>query len=444
MPLLIESQNVEFKRSWRDEYLKTISAFANTEGGKFYIGVDDFGNVVGAEDIIRLLEDLPNKINSKLSILPSVIDKEENNLRYIEISVEESSVPISYNGKYYIRSGSTTHELNGNALIEFLQRKTGRTWDGISNLEYKKGLIDEETILKFINRAQDRIPSIGEEKDFQQVLQKLYLVSDNKIKNAGILLFAKNPQEQFIQSKIKIGKFINDADIQIQDIIEHNLFKQVLNSIEILTTKYLKRNIKFESDKIERKDDLEYPIEALREAVLNAIVHRDYSSSANILIRVYEDKLMIMNPGLLPHEVSLQSLKTTHISKPRNPYIADVFQKAGYIESWGRGTNKIVQAFKDAGLPEPEFSNDKDVFTVTFFKDRFDEKSLKHAGLNARQIRAVLYIKKEGKITNSEYQKINEIQKRQASDDLEELITKGLITKIGTTGKGTHYKLKGH
>jgi ATP-dependent DNA helicase RecG len=443
MSLNIENQNTEFKLNWRDECLKTICAFANTRGGILYIGVNDDGTIAGITDVTTLLEELPNKINNKLSIIPSVTEKTEDALHYIEIIIEPSTVAISYNGKYYIRSGSTTQELNGTSLSDFLQRKLGRTWDGIVSTNYDDELIDTETVMKFKNRALDRIPSIGQEKNNKDILNKLYLLENVRIKNAGILLFYKNPQAVFLQSKIKIGKFLNDADVDVQDVVDRNLLNQAINSIDILTNKYLRRFVKYSKDKIERRDELEYPIEALREAIYNAIVHRDYSSTAEISIRVYEDKLVIINPGILPPEIDIASLRTTHLSRPRNPFIADVFQKAGYIEAWGRGTNKIIQVCKEAGLIEPEFKSEDGVFKITLFRDIYTPENFRRARLNDRQIKAILYVKKNHKITNSEYQKINEIGKRQASLDLEELQNKGFIVKIGTTGRGTHYILKG-
>jgi ATP-dependent DNA helicase RecG len=438
MPLRIENQNTEFKESWHEEHLKAVCAFANTDGGKIYIGVDDNGNIkVLEESTLRdLLETLPNKINNKLSIIASINEKEENNNKYIEIVVEPYTVPISYNGKYYIRSGSTTHELNGNSLAQFLQSKTGKTWDENYSVIYDALLINSDTVSKFTSLAKERIPSIAEERDLNQILEKLYLLNADKIKNAGILLFYGNPQSVFIQSKIKIGKFRTEADIETQDIIEGNLFNQVINSIGVLDNKYLKRIVLFEQGSIERKDVLEYPLDALREAILNAIVHKDYSINADIQIKIFEDKLVISNAGTLPPEIPLENLNKHHISIPRNPLIADIFQKAGYIEVWGRGTNKIVDTCVSAGLPEPEFKNENNVFTVILYKDRLTEKNLRQAGLNERQIVAVSYVKANQYITNKEYREINKVSDETARNELNDLIDKMIFT---TKGRGRSY-----
>jgi len=153
-----------------------------------------------------------------------------------------------------------------------------------------------------------------------------------------MLLFGENPQKLYPGAYLKIGKFLTETEIQTTDIVEGNLFQQLENSLEILRTKYLVSNIKFEG--IHRRDILEYPYEALREAIINALIHRDYLGTSAIQIRVYNDKLVIMNEGKLPPEVPVEKLKTEHLSKPRNSLLAKAFYLAGFIESWGRGTIK--------------------------------------------------------------------------------------------------------
>ena len=128
---MAEQQTIEYKQSWHDDYLKTIVGFANSQGGTIYIGRNDKGKVVGVADHARLLETLPNKIRDLLGIMPQVNRLEESGLQYIEIVTLAYTVPISLRGTYYIRIGSTTQELKGNALTEFLLRKTGKTWDDV-------------------------------------------------------------------------------------------------------------------------------------------------------------------------------------------------------------------------------------------------------------------------------------------------------------------------
>lgn len=238
----------------------------------------------------------------------------------------------------------------------------------------------------------------------------------------------------------RIGKFLSETEIQTTDIVKGNLFSQLESTLEILRTKYLVSHIKYEG--IHRRDILEYPYEALREAIINALIHRDYSGTGQIQIRVYPDKLLIMNEGRLPPEVPVEKLKTSHLSIPRNTLLAEVFYFAGFIETWGHGTIKIVQKCLELGLPEPDFKEENGVMTVIFYKDKWNEENLKKLGLNERQIKAVMHVKENGKITNNEYQRFG-LKKRQATDDLKELEEKGVLEKIGKTGRGTYYILRG-
>src|SRR5690606_32579654 len=124
-----EQQNIEYKQSWRDEYLKWVCGFANAQGGKIYIGIDDKGMVTGVDDYKKLMDDLPNKIVNHLGLVVDVNLHEKEGKRYIEVVVPVSTVPISYHGIYHYRSGSTKQELKGIALQDFLYKKLGRTWD---------------------------------------------------------------------------------------------------------------------------------------------------------------------------------------------------------------------------------------------------------------------------------------------------------------------------
>ncbi len=178
-----------------------------------------------------------------------------------------------------------------------------------------------------------------------------------------------------------------------------------------------------------------------REAVINALIHRDYQGNSNIQIRVYQDKMIIMNEGRLPPEVPIESLKSTHLSMPRNKLLAEVFYYAGFIEAWGRGTIKIVEKCVEQGLPEPDFIEENGVMNVIFYLDKWTENNLKKSGLNHRQIKAVMYVKENGKITNKIYQELTGVSKPMASLDLTNLVERKIFNRIGVTGRGTEYIL---
>lgn len=437
----MENQELEYKESWRDEYLETLSAFANTQGGKLIIGINDKQEVIGVKNLSNLLENLPNKIIHKLNITPEIHLQIKEGKEILEIFIKPSNTPISYDGKFYIRSGSTTQLLEGQELMNFLLTKSGESWDGL--IEYKATYddIDQNAINKFISLAKDRLPSIEKEKEMNwiNILKKLKLIQNDHIKRAGILLFGKNPQDFYIQAITKIGKFRTATDIISTDIIEGNLFNQLQKIMEILKTKYLISKIEYED--IHRREILEYPYEALREAIINALIHRDYMGTSNIQIRIYNDKLVIMNEGKLPPDIPVEKLKTVHISKPRNPLIASVFYYAGFIETWGRGTIKIIEECKKQGLPEPNFENDHNVMKVTLYKDLYNEETLRSMRLSERQIKAVLYVKEKTKITNKEYREMFGLSDEKARLDLNELIRKKILLPKGKA-KTTYYVLE--
>lgn len=269
---MIESNNIEFKREWKDDFLRVICAFANTDGGMLYIGKDDKGNDNGVENYRELLEILPNKINSKLGVITDVSIIESNKKKIIVIKVSSASVPVSFNGKFYFRSGSVVVELQGKKLSDFLLRKSGNTWDNISLGNTDISEINTHTIEIFKRYAIDRLPSINFEKSDHAIIAKLNLLESNKFKRAAILLFGKNTQRFFPQAHIRIGRFVSESEIIASDIVEGNLFEQLENTVDILRKKYLINLFKFEG--IHRREKSFYPIEALREALLNALIHR--------------------------------------------------------------------------------------------------------------------------------------------------------------------------
>ncbi len=437
---MVEQHNIEYKQSWRDEFLKWICGFANAQGGKIFIGIDDKGNITGVQDYKKLMDDIPNKAVNHLGLVVDVNLHQQLGKHYIEIVVPESTVPISYHGTYHYRSGSTKQELKGAALHNWLLKKSGKNWEDIPIPGATVNDLDTETIQNFLKKAisKERIPATAADESIQLLLERLNLLSkDGELTNAAILLFGKRPYAISPTTSFKIGRFGKQlSDLHFQDIIETNLLTMVEKVMEKLKDRYLIRPISYKG--LERMEPLEYPESALREATLNAIIHKDYSSTW-IFLRIYDDRLEIWNPGELPEELTVDKLKENHSSYPRNPNIAGVFFKAGYIESWGRGTNRIIEALIEAELPEPIIEEDMKGLRVTFLKDIYTEEFLRKQNLEARQINALLYIKEHGSISNAQYQELTTVSKRTATRDLQELTEREFIQKTGTTGKGTTY-----
>ena len=245
-----EQQNIEWKQSWRDEYLQWISGFANANGGVLYIGKDDSGNVVGVDKYSKLMEDLPNKIMNTTGLACNINLHNKDNKYFIEIVVESMKSPVSYRGKFYFRSGSTNQLLNGISLEDFLFKKSNLTWDGLTIEEATIDDIDENAIKYFKRKAIEtgRIPSLKDSTDTETILERLDLIDGNgKYTRACVVLFGKNPVKFFKSTYLKIGKF-GDSYTKLlhQDVIECNAFEMADRAIEILDTKYLIRNVKYE------------------------------------------------------------------------------------------------------------------------------------------------------------------------------------------------------
>ena len=438
-----EQQNIEYKQSWRDEYLKWLCGFANAQGGRIIIGIDDNGIVSGVDDYKKLMEDIPNKAVNHLGLVVDVNLHNESGKHYIEIIVPISSVPIAYHGVYHYRSGSTKQELKGIALQNLLLKKIGKKWEDMQVEEASLSDLNETTIQSFIIKAieKDRIPADAIKSGTKLLLKNLNLITEQgQLTNAAILLFGKNTAKVSVTASFKIGRFGKSShDLLFQDIIETNIFDMADKVMETLKAKYLIRPISYQG--LERMEPLEYPEPALREAILNSIIHKEFSSTYTFL-RVYDDRLHLWNPGILPEELSVGELRKEHSSYPRNRNIANVFFKAGYIESWGRGTNKIIDSCIEAGLPEPLIEEEQGGFSITFLKDIYTEKLLKGYGLEDRHIKALLFLKANERITNKQYQDLFNVSKRTVSYDLQLLLEKNLILKIGSTGKGTYYILQ--
>ncbi len=436
-----ESQNVEYKSSWRDEYLKWICGFANSSGGSIFIGKDDTGEVVGITDAKKLMEDIPNKVKDTLGILVDVNLHKTDNGDFIEIAVEAYPYPVNYKGQYHYRSGSTKQELKGAALDKFLLQKKGKRWDGVPVTKVSVKELKQETFEFFRKRAfkSHRIEEDSLTDTNEHLIENLQLRENEFLKRAAILLFHPSPEKFVTGAYIKIGYFETDDDLKFQDEIHGNLLEQIEKTMDFLFTKYIKAEISYEG--INRVEKYEYPKEAVREALLNAIAHRDYSGGVPIQISVYKDKIIFWNEGQLPENWTVKNLLEKHASRPYNPDIANALFRSGYIESWGRGTIKIIKECKQAGIPEPIFSYDSSDISVEFRKNIYNEKYLKSIDLSERQVKAVLLAKEKGKITNSEYQTLNDVSRETATRDLKELIEKKILKPSGQKGAGAFYTI---
>ena len=458
-----ESQNIEYKESWRDEYLKWICGFANAGGGTIYVGVNDNKEIIGVDNSKRLMEDIPNKIVTHLGIVADVNLLHEGKMDYIEIIVEPSNIPIAYKGIYHYRSGYTKQELRGTALQQFILKKMGRSWDDIGNDRATIDDIDRKAIDYFLRKGIEaqRIPEDQREASTKDILDSLGLIdNDGLLKNAAILLFGKNPLRFFPSIAFKIGRFgKNEADLMFQDVIDGNVIQMADRVMQILQGKYLVSPVRFEG--MQRYETLEIPKEALREILYNAIAHKDYTGP-DIQMHVYDDHLEIWNEGELPLGYTEETLMGRHSSKPRNRNIANAMFKAGFIDTWGRGYMKIREGFEAAGIPMPKVQNFCGGVQVTVQRTKFMQMmnvgnnvgnnvasnvvssvvSVSQVQLTERQQEIYKLIKANSFISSKQMSVVLSVVHRTIQRDLAALQKAGIIIREGNTSAGHWVLLK--
>ena len=275
-----ESQNIEFKSNWRDDYLKWVCGFANANGGRLLIGFNDNGELTGIENYKDLLEQLPNKFRDIMGVYAEVNLHSVEGRHYLEIIVPRYDVPISFRGKYYIRTGSTLQELNGLALNEFILKRSGKTWDDMPEQRASINDIDPESIKQFIKDARiaKRI-SVEDEISIPELLEKLRLLENGGLRRAAIILFGKDPEKFYSNLAVKLGKFgETDTDLKFHEVVEGNLIQLKDRIGEMLNAKFFIHPIDFKG--MQRVEHYEYPVAAIREMILNAILCKDFHKTA--------------------------------------------------------------------------------------------------------------------------------------------------------------------
>jgi len=345
---------------------------------------------------------------------------------------------ISYKGQYWERVGTTGRRMSQAHLRERLMQ--AKTWDALPT-EYGLDQIDDAMLDRFVNEAvrKERLPKESVGENHETLLEKLNLLVNGKLTNGALLLFGSNPQRYFVNLQIRLGRFKTPTEIDDDQWADGNVFYQLEQALATLR-QYL--SVRYKIETAERADVPEYPITVLREAVVNALMHRDYFNIAQFIqINAYEDHLWISNPGGLPEGLTVGDLKKDHMSIGRNPLIARVLRLAGYAEEYGTGTLRMVEEMRKVGLPEPEFKEEMGGFSVYLYKDLYTEDYLIELGLSERQITGVLRAKKLGRLTNKEYRKLVDLSDEGARVDLGDLVRRGLFEQRGK-GRNTFYVLR--
>ena len=266
------------------------------------------------------------------------------------------------------------------------------------------------------------------------------------------MLFGRDPQRPTPSAQVQIGRFKDDGTILDDKRVEGNLFQQI-GQVEHLLRNYLFIRYEFPAGRqgssgvgaLQRKEVWEYPYKAVREALINALIHRDYTSTGRVQVRVYDDRMIISNPGGLPPGLTVEDLlREQHDSLPRNPILAQVCYYARLVEQWGSGTIRMRNACRNQGLPDPSFHSTATSFSVTLRKDDLSDERLRQLGMNLRQIQAVHWVRQNGSISNSEHQTVTGATRRTSARDLDGLVQAELMERSSQSGRTVRYILARH
>lgn len=444
MPLK-ESQTVELKRSLAQlgDALKSICGFLNHKGGMVYFGVNDDGRVIGldvSDKTLRKISQLASqKIKPEVALEIKEIRKEDKSV--IEVRIREGgNKPYFLEGVAYKRTGTEDRIMPPDELKKIILEQKRTSWDGEVCDGAAMEDIDNEKVRWFLRKSKlERRLEINSTISVKETLKRLELLKNGKLTNAAILLFGKNPQGFFLQSEVRCARFKGTEPLEFLDmkVFGGNIIDQREDTIE-----FVKEHIRLHAEIVgtERVETWEYPIEAIREAITNAICHRDYEISSNVQVRIFDDRMEVWGCGSLPEPLTVEDLRRDHRSILRNPLIGKCFFLIKFIEEWGTGTNRIIEWCLKYDLPEPVFAEVAGGLVVILRKPPILE-DLEKMSLNERQIKAINYVVQRDSISNREYQELNKVSKRTATLDLTALVDKGIFGRIGKGKRGLRYIL---
>ncbi|MFH0772402.1 MAG: RNA-binding domain-containing protein [Candidatus Omnitrophota bacterium] len=449
--LIKEKEDIELKSSLSliNEIIETISGFANAKGGKVMIGVDNAGRIIGIEIGKGTMENLTNRItqNTDPKIHPRINVKEVEGKNVIIIEVKESldKLVLAF-GRPYKRVGKSTVKMSKDEYERLIleKHKERLQFDKAICEESDLGDIDQKKVKAYLKlREKNRNISSKIKIPLNQLLINIKAATDKKPTNAGILFFGKNPL-----------KFISHAQMRLVRIKGVKIYNNILDRMDCSGTlremvdhaeDFIRKNIRllgFRTEKsFRREDKFDYPIRALREAIINGLIHRDYLNLADVRVFIFDDRIEVVSPGPFPEGVTPKKPK----HKPVNKILSDLMYDIGYIEKYGSGIYLENELCLKNGNPKPVYEIDL-IQTKVIFKSQvrdvtvveIEEKILE--GLNERQRKAIEYIRKNGKITRKECEKLCKTSERTANRELTELVKKGIIKKTGS-GVKFYYEL---
>jgi ATP-dependent DNA helicase RecG len=456
-----ERQRVEFKRGLikPGDLAETIMAFANAEGGTIYLGIDEGPPPHPSGRIYTITKIYRDHIHraARDMLTPPVSGVTAHELDVQAEKVLGIVVPASdrvhqhRNGKILVRRGSENVALQGEALQEAWVAREQPRFDDRPIREAILEDLDADRVDWYLRRAAEErglpvdlslsleenlIPLGAVVRDGEQVVPRV----------AGILLFARAPQRFLPQSEVRLARFQGTSPLNFIDrLVCEGTLPEMIDDAE----RFVRRNTRIAAKitGFERREITEYPYPAIREAITNAVTHRDYwRRGTEVRVSIFDDRIEVQNPGRLPPPLTLATLGEEHVL--RNDLIAHLLFNIRYIERWNTGVERMRRWMREHGLEEPVFEEIGEAFRVTFYgpgEDILDlipdegVTDLRELGLNERQIEALrLMVNKDEEMTNRRYREMFDITYRTAVRDLNDLVEKDQAQRIGQ-GRSTRY-----
>jgi ATP-dependent DNA helicase RecG len=378
-----ESETIEFKRTTgqRSDGARTVCGMLNGIGGFVFFGVEDDGRIAGQEVTARTIADLVNelrRIDPQPALTPERVPL-ENGREVLVVSVPgRTGGAFTYDGRPYLRQGPVTSTMPQERYRRLLLEgaHTAHRWEilpasGVTLDDLDAAEIDR-TVKEAVRRFRLDDPGTS---DPEQLLRAMQLIRNDELVNAAVVLFGRRERlaPLYPQCLLRLARFRGNDKSEFIDSRQEagNAFELMMHAQRFLRD-HLPVAGRIVPSVFERIDDPLYPPTALREALANAVCHRDYAMpGGSVAVAIYDDRLEITSTGTLPFGLTPEALLRPHTSQPWNPLVANVFFRRGVIEQWGRGTLKMVELTAEAGLASPEFEERGGEVVVRFWPTRY-------------------------------------------------------------------------
>lgn len=437
-----EGQHLELKSNIvdLDSIAEVVTSFLNSGGGTLLIGVYEKKDIVGVENANTQAEKIRDFLGEKITPTPlfSVSVDTDNGRDVITLEVPAAKdFPFVFNGSVYVRSKTKTQQVDAETLRRIVRQQAYETerWERRVSVDFQaKDLVKAEIEETVQDATNARRLTFKNPKNLQEVLRELGLTKGSQFTNAADILFGRDCSNRHPQTRIRAACFSQDKG---SDYLDYQIYQGALCLALLEVEKFILRNISvraiFLDDKLQRDDEYSYPRYAIREGLVNAFAHRDYSNfSGGIAVSIYPSRIEIWNSGRLPKELNPVKLRQKHPSLPTNPDITHVLYIRRFMERIGRGTQKIINACKEQGLPTPTWKDTEDGVTLTLHAAKIKIGIKKE--FNQRQKQLLQALAEGETVRPGEYRKrfAQGVSERQARRDLTELENTGLLEKVGS------------